>query len=168
MQHSAGVLAYKYEDRELMVLLIHPGGPFFKNKEKNCWSIPKGNVEDEEYTKVAAKREFEEETGLTLKKDIKYLGKFQQSKYKVISIYTCKMKKVNLEDFHSNMFEMEWPPNSNQMQEFEEADDIKWFKINDAKEYIVQGQVQVLDKLERDINNRRIQVIHSSKKKRRR
>lgn len=166
MQHSAGVLAYKYEDRELMVLLIHPGGPFFKNKEKNCWSIPKGAVEDEEYTKNAAKREFEEETGIILNKDIKYLGKFQQSKYKVISIYTCKMKKANLDDFHSNTFQIEWPPNSNEVQEFVEADDIKWFKINDAKEYIVSGQIQVLDKLERDINNRRLRIARGTKKKR--
>lgn len=148
-----------------MVLLIHPGGPYFKNKEKGCWSIPKGEVEEDEYTKSAAKREFEEETGISLNKEIRYLGKFKQSKYKVISIYACKMKKANLEDFHSNTFEMEWPPNSNNIQEFVEADDIKWFKIDEAKEHIVQGQIQVLDKLERDINNRRMKVISSAKKK---
>ncbi|MCK7516739.1 MAG: NUDIX domain-containing protein [Ignavibacteriales bacterium] len=60
---SAGLLMYKFDKEELKVFLVHPGGPYFKNKDDGYWSIPKGLVEKEEELLNTAIREFKEETG---------------------------------------------------------------------------------------------------------
>ena len=88
IQHSAGILAYKYVDGALKVMLAHPGGPFWMKKDKASWSIPKGLLEDGEETKSAAIREFKEEIGCTIEKELIELGSIKQSSGKIITIFT--------------------------------------------------------------------------------
>src|SRR5579859_6429821 len=71
-KQSAGILLYRFRDKELQVFLVHPGGPFFRNKDTGAWSIPKGEFLDDEEALTAAKREFEEETGRAI--DGKFIG----------------------------------------------------------------------------------------------
>ena len=119
IQHSAGILAYKYVDGALKVMLAHPGGPFWMKKDKASWSIPKGLLEDGEETKSAAIREFKEEIGCTIEKELIELGSIKQSSGKIITIFTVEMD-VDVTKVVSNTFEMEWPPKSGKMEEFPE------------------------------------------------
>src|SRR2546423_2425156 len=62
---SSGLLMYRHQPEGLQVLLVHPGGPFWKNKDDGAWSIPKGEVCEGEELLPCAQREFKEETGFT-------------------------------------------------------------------------------------------------------
>src|SRR5919109_3749269 len=62
-KRSAGILLYRKPVRELELLLVHPGGPFWAKKDNGAWSIPKGEYEEGEEPLLVAKREFEEELG---------------------------------------------------------------------------------------------------------
>ena len=137
IQHSAGILAYKYVDGALKVMLAHPGGPFWMKKDKASWSIPKGLLEDGEETKSAAIREFKEEIGCTIEKELIELGSIKQSSGKIITIFTV---------------EMEWPPKSGKMEEFPENDRAEWFDIDIARIKIFKGQLGFLDKLVNILN----------------
>ncbi|WP_426440399.1 NUDIX domain-containing protein [Bradyrhizobium genosp. P] len=59
---SAGILAYRRGLNYLEVLLVHPGGPFWRKKGDGVWSIPKGEIDATEDPEQAARREFAEET----------------------------------------------------------------------------------------------------------
>src|SRR3954463_14711999 len=110
---SAGIVAYRTNTNGgIEVLLVHPGGPFFKNKDEGVWSIPKGEYLDGENPLLAAKREFEEETGNILpEEELIALAPVKIKSGKIISAW---MVEANFaEDFIcSNFFEMEWPPKS--------------------------------------------------------
>ena len=123
MVYSAGILVYRYTTGHLEVMLAHPGGPFWAKKDDASWSIPKGIIEDGESTQEAARLEFNEETGVTICKDI------------------------DASKIQSNTFEMEWPPKSGKMQVFPENDKAQWFSIQEAKKKIFKGQFGFLEKL---------------------
>jgi predicted NUDIX family NTP pyrophosphohydrolase len=146
---SAGILAYKYDDRkELQVLLVHPGGPFYKNKDNGAWSVPKGEYEQGEDTLTAAKREFEEETGNTIQGDnFIALEPIKIKSGKVISVWAVETDLKN-SFIKSNLFEMEWPPKSGKRQQFPEVDKAEWFAIQEAKSKINDGQKPLLENLE--------------------
>ncbi len=144
-QTSCGVLNYYIKDGKVYVLLAKSGGPYFKNKD--IWSIPKGLMEDNESEFNTAVREFREETGIDFDENkVKFLDKKAQSGAKIVSCFYID-GEFDLSNFSSNTFTMEWPPRSGKIQEFPETDEIKYIEIEDAKNIIIKGQVQFLDKL---------------------
>lgn len=145
-EHSGGILAYKYVDGKLKVMLAHPGGPFWAKKDEAAWSIPKGLQETDETILNTAKREFEEETGCEIQKDMLELGTIKQQSKKLITIFAVEME-IDVDKVKSNLFEMEWPPKSGNIQKFPENDRAQWFTIEEAKKKIFKGQKGFLDKL---------------------
>jgi predicted NUDIX family NTP pyrophosphohydrolase len=147
-KYSAGILVYKTDDQNhLMVLLVHPGGPFWAKKDLGVWSVPKGEHEPDEELLVAAKREYQEETGQPLP-DGKYidLGKFERKDGKTISAWAVQ-SDVDVSTVISNKFEMEWPPHSGQRQSFPEVDRAGWFSLDEAVTKLSSGQAIFLSRL---------------------
>jgi predicted NUDIX family NTP pyrophosphohydrolase len=144
-KHSAGLLMFRRLGREAEVLLVHPGGPYWSNKDDGAWSIPKGLYDSSEDPLAAAKREFEEETGCAPAGKFFPLGDFKQPGGKVISAWAFE-GDFDLKLFRSNLFTMEWPPRSKRQVEFPEADRADWFDPTTAARKLVRGQVPILDK----------------------
>jgi len=146
-KQSAGVLMYRWQNGQVEVLLVHPGGPFWSNKDLATWSIPKGEFEDSEEAISAAKREFNEETGLTAEGTFLPLTPRKQSSGKIVHAWAvrgdCDPRAIK-----SNIFSMEWPPRSGRMEEFPEVDRADWFDLESARERIHKGQIDFLDELE--------------------
>jgi predicted NUDIX family NTP pyrophosphohydrolase len=137
---------FRRYNRQVQVLLVHPGGPFWRKKEEGAWSIPKGEYPEGEIPLHAAKREFEEETGI--KPDGKFLalGEIKQPSGKVNTAWAFE-GDCSPEAIRSNTFSMEWPPKSGRQQEFPEVDRADWFALEDARKRIVRGQIGFLDRL---------------------
>lgn len=148
---SAGLLLYKYEHTQLLVLLVHPGGPFWKNKDAGAWSIPKGEYTEDESPLHAAIRETEEEIGLKVDGEFIELSPVKLKSGKIIHAWAVE-QEFTIEDLASNFFEMEWPPKSGAMQSFAEVDKAGWFTLEEAKEKINSGQWPLLVDLENKIN----------------
>lgn len=143
---SAGVLPFRFYNKKPEVLLAHPGGPFWKNKDLGAWSIVKGEYNDDEEPLTAAKREWREETGLKLPGKYIPLTPVKQKSGKEIIAWAVEA------DFEptaikSNSFEIEWPPKSGKKQSFPEIDRAAWFSIKEAKEKINPAQVALIDEL---------------------
>ena len=144
---SAGILLYRMAADGYEVLLVHPGGPFWASKDLGAWSMPKGEFEADEQPLVAAKREFAEEIGASAPDgDYHYLGEAKQASGKVVHAY-CLEADFNLETFHSNMFDMEWPPKSGKMQEFPENDKAAWTPLPLAHQKVTKGQAGFIEQL---------------------
>jgi predicted NUDIX family NTP pyrophosphohydrolase len=124
------------------------GGPFWAKKDEGAWSIPKGEFEDNEDPFSAAKREFAEETGLSPEGEAVALQPVRQPSGKLIYAWAMR-RDVDLAQFRSNTFSMEWPPKSGRYQEFPEVDRAAWLTIEAARHKIVKGQVPFLDELQR-------------------
>ena len=139
---------YRYCAAVLEIFLVHPGGPFWKNKDAGAWSIPKGEFDKGEDPLEAAKREFHEETGSLLEGGFIALGPLRQAGGKLVYAWAlegdCKAESIK-----SNSFTMEWPPRSGKRMEFPEVDRAGWFSIEVAREKILQGQLMLLDELQR-------------------
>jgi len=137
---------FRHPDSNLQVFLVHPGGPFWKKKDAGAWSIPKGEYQESEDSLEAAKREFEEETGIKADGEFIALGQAKQSGGKLISAWAfegdCSPAEVR-----SNSFSMEWPPKSGHQREFPEVDRADWFGLNEARRRILKGQAVFLDRL---------------------
>jgi predicted NUDIX family NTP pyrophosphohydrolase len=146
---SAGVLAYQIgEDGSILVLLVHPGGPFWKKKDAHAWSIPKGEHEPEEDPEAAAVREFAEELGFPLPDGVRHdLGTVRQSGGKEVQAWAVRTGHLPVERVVSNCFEMEWPPKSGRRQEFPEVDRAEWMTIPEATVRVVSAQAEFLDRL---------------------
>jgi predicted NUDIX family NTP pyrophosphohydrolase len=145
-KRSAGVLLFRRVGGRIEVLLAHPGGPFWKNKDDGAWSIPKGEYADDEDPLAAAKREFAEETGLTPSGDFVPLGEVRQPGGKVVSAWAVE-GDFDTKLLRSNTFSMPWPPGSGKLQEFPEIDRAGWFVLEIARRKILKGQAEVLDRL---------------------
>lgn len=145
-EHSGGILAYKYVGGRLEVMLAHPGGPFWEKKDEASWSIPKGLREGNESILNTAKREFEEETGCKVQTELLELGTIKQPSRKLITIFAIEMD-IDTNKVKSNLFEMEWPPKSGNIQKFPENDKAQWFTVEEARKKIFKGQLGFLDKL---------------------
>ena len=145
-KRSAGVLLFRRVGGEIQVLLAHPGGPFWKNKDDGAWSIPKGEYADDEDPLAAAKREFAEETGLTPLGDFIPLGEVRQPGGKVVTAWALE-GDFNTTKLDSNTFSMPWPPRSGKLQEFPEIDRAEWFPLDVARRKILRGQAEFLDRL---------------------
>ena len=147
-KYSAGILVYKTDDQnQLMVLLVHPGGPFWAKKDLGAWSVPKGEHEPDEDPLVTAKREYQEETGQTLPNgEYIDLGKFERKDGKTISVWAVQ-GDVDVSTVVSNKFEMEWPPHSGQQQSFPEIHRAGWFLLDEAAMKLSSGQPIFLSRL---------------------
>ena len=145
--YSAGVMLFRRRGGGLEVLLVHPGGPFWARRDERAWSIPKGEFDGAEAPEAAARREFAEETGVTLTADLVALSPVKQSRGKTVHAFAAQ-GDVDPEAVRSNAFELEWPPRSGRMQAFAEIDRAAWFPLDEARRRIVAGQRPLLDELE--------------------
>ncbi|HEV8081370.1 MAG TPA: NUDIX domain-containing protein [Chitinophagaceae bacterium] len=145
-KQSAGILLYKFYNKIFQVFLVHPGGPFWKNKDAGAWSIPKGEYNDDENALDAAIREFEEETGSKVSGNFIALSPVKQKSGKMIYAWAVK-GDIDASAIRCNTFEMEWPPKSGKMQSFAEVDKGKWFFIDEAKQKINSSQATLVDEL---------------------
>jgi predicted NUDIX family NTP pyrophosphohydrolase len=130
-KQSAGILLYREINKQLQFFLVHPGGPFYKNKDLGAWSIPKGEFLDDEEALIAAKREFFEETGQAIDGEFMELEPVTLKSGKIIHAWAIK-GDINHETIFSNSFEMEWPPKSGKKQSFPEIDRAGWFNKDEA------------------------------------
>jgi predicted NUDIX family NTP pyrophosphohydrolase len=148
MKKSAGLLVFRDASGRLEVLLVHPGGPFWAKKDAGAWSIPKGELGEGEDPLTAARREFEEETGVRPVGDALALEPRRQPGGKLV--YAWAMRgDLDPAAVRSATFSLEWPPRSGRRQEFPEIDRAAWFTLEEARTKILKGQVPFLDDLER-------------------
>jgi len=145
MIRSAGIILFRIVDSETQVLLVHPGGPLWEGLDLGAWSIPKGEYEPGEDPTVAAKREFNEETGLTVDSICWALGSVRLP-HKIITIWAAE-QNADTSLFKSNLFSMEWPPRSGKVQQFPETDQAKWFTMDEASQKIHSNQRKFLVRL---------------------
>lgn len=136
---SAGILLYRTRNAQVEYFLVHPGGPFWKNKDLGAWTIPKGEYAGPEAPIDAAIREFEEETGVVLKGTFSSLQPIVQKGGKQVSAWAIE-GDVDPDTIRSNFFEMEWPPKSGKQQTFPEIDKASWFSFEEAIEKINPAQ----------------------------
>lgn len=148
---SAGILLYRLLNGATEVLLVHPGGPFWSKKDVGAWSIPKGEFDEDEDPLNAAKREMEEETGVTVSGDFMELTPLKQKSGKVVYAWALE-KDIDPNQVKSNVFEMEWPPKSGKKKAFPEIDKAAWYSQDEAKEKIIPGQAYFLTELEMKLN----------------
>lgn len=145
-KHSAGVLLYRKLNDVLQVFLVHPGGPFWKNKDDGAWSIPKGEYEDGEDPLEAARREFFEETGQHIDGDFIALNSIKLKSGKIVHAWAVA-GDIDQDNIKSNLFEMEWPPKSGKTQAFPEIDRGEWFSVEEAKVKINAAQAGLVEEL---------------------
>lgn len=144
---SAGILIYRFFNNNLEVLLGHPGGPYWKNKDAGAWSIPKGEFNDDEEAMDAALREAKEEIGLDVIGDLIELSPVKLKSGKLIFAWAVE-SDFDPALLKSIMFEMEWPPKSGIKQDFPEIDEAAWYNISEALKKINAGQAPLIKELE--------------------
>lgn len=144
---SAGILLYRRAAGRLQVFLVHPGGPYWRNKDDGAWSVPKGLAEAGEDPLGAARREFAEETGFEPEGEVVSLGAFRQPSGKTVVVWAMK-GDCDPAALVSNTFRTVWPPRSGKSVEFPEVDRAAWFDIDTARRKIVKGQRGIVDALE--------------------
>jgi len=150
---SAGILLFRERDRQTQVLLIKPGGPFWRNKDAGAWMIPKGAVEPGETPAEAALREFEEETGTGLSSLPFPLATVRQAGGKTVQAFALE-GDLDCAAVRSNAFEMEWPPRSGQRQSFPEVVEARWLSLEEARGLMLPSQLPLLDALEAKLGDR--------------
>ncbi|SEW46516.1 Predicted NTP pyrophosphohydrolase, NUDIX family [Chitinophaga sp. YR573] len=143
---SSGILLYRKKQSVLEVLLVHPGGPFFARKDEGSWTIPKGELMEDEDSLEAAIREFEEETGYKPSGDFIPLNAVKQKGGKTVQCWAVE-GDLDAAAIISNTFEMEWPPRSQKMKSFPEVDKASWLELPIARQKINERQVDFIDQL---------------------
>jgi predicted NUDIX family NTP pyrophosphohydrolase len=148
MATSAGLLLFRGEGAGLEVLLVHPGGPYWRKRDAGTWSIPKGGIAAGEDPLDAARREFEEETGAPAGGKAWPLTPVRQGGGKLVLAWALR-GDFDPTTLLSNTFEMEWPPRSGRKASFPEVDRAEWFHVGEARRRLLAGQRPLLDELER-------------------
>jgi len=143
---SAGLLMYRRAAGGVEVFLVHPGGPFWAKKDAGAWSIPKGEYLPGDDPLDAARREFEEETGIVPAGEFAELGSIKQPGGKVVTAWAFE-GDADPAAIRSNTFTLEWPPKSGNHREFPEVDRAEWFTLDAAAEKILKGQLGFLQRL---------------------
>lgn len=144
--HSAGILLFRQRDQAIEVLLIKPGGPFWRNKDAGAWMIPKGELEPGETAAEAALREFAEETGVRLNVVPFSLATIRQSGGKIVEAFAAE-GDLDPARLRSTEFELEWPPRSGRMMRFPEAEEARWMTLAAARAMMLPSQLPLLDAL---------------------
>ena len=146
-RHGAGLLVYRKKDGRLQVFLAHPGGPYWAKKDDGVWSIPKGDIDEEENAFEAAKREFQEETSQTAPsgKEIP-LGEVRRRDGRLIKAWGVE-GDIDVSKVKSNTVPIEWPPRSGQKIKIPEIDRAEWFDLAAAKHKIHDVQLPLLERL---------------------
>ena len=145
-KRSAGLLMFRRKGDGLEVLLVHPGGPFWKNKDLGAWTIPKGEHDAGEEALSAAAREFQEETGIEPRGPFIELTPVKQAGGKVVAAWAFG-GDVDAAAIRSNTFSLEWPRGSGRFQDFPEVDRAEWFSLDDARRKILGAQATLLEEL---------------------
>ena len=144
---SAGILLYRESNGATEVLLIRPGGPYWKNRDTGAWMIPKGGVEAGETSAEAALREFEEETGMRLTVAPVPLARVRQAGGKSVEAFAAE-GHFDCAKLQSNEFEAEWPPRSGRLRSFPEVAEARWMTIDEARAMMLPSQLPLIDALE--------------------
>lgn len=143
---AAGLLMYRIVGRETEFFLVHPGGPFFQNKDAGFWTIPKGLPEANEDLIITAQREFKEETGITAHPPFHPLGSIQQKGGKIVYAWAFSGEWDADTGITCNTFTLEWPPKSGKVRQFPEVDKAAWMSYARAIKYIIPEQVPLLER----------------------
>jgi predicted NUDIX family NTP pyrophosphohydrolase len=146
---------YRRGASKLEVLLVHPGGPYWRRKDEGAWSIPKGEINADEDAGLAAIREFAEETGVAVTGPLQPLGEIRQRGGKRVIAFAVE-GDLDVAAITSNGFEIEWPPRSGKMQSFPEIDRAEWFELPAAHVKIIDGQRPLLDRLAETVGQTRM------------
>jgi predicted NUDIX family NTP pyrophosphohydrolase len=151
-EHSAGILLYRQDGNGLQVLLVHPGGPFWRKKDAGAWQIPKGKIDEGEELLAAALREFQEELGIVPQGEARPLGRIRQAAGKLVDAFALE-GDLDADAIASATFEMEWPPKSGALRTFPEVDRARWFTLAEAREKMLASQRPLLDQLEQQLGS---------------
>ncbi|OWQ90648.1 NUDIX domain-containing protein [Sphingopyxis witflariensis] len=143
---SAGILLYRRSGGALQVLLVHPGGPFWRRRDRGAWQIPKGLIAPGESAEDAARREAQEELGVALEGPLAALGQLRQAGGKMVEAFALE-QDIDAAAIVSNRFELEWPPESGRSQFFPEVDAARWFTLAEADTTMLSSQRPFLDRL---------------------
>jgi predicted NUDIX family NTP pyrophosphohydrolase len=144
---SAGILLFRERQGATEVLLIKPGGPFWRRKDAGAWMIPKGEIEPGETPVEAALREFAEETGVALESVPIPLATIRQSAGKIVEAFAVE-GDLDADAIRSIEFEMEWPPRTGRRMHFPEAEEARWMTLATARAMMLPSQLPLLDALE--------------------
>jgi predicted NUDIX family NTP pyrophosphohydrolase len=147
---SAGILLHRKSAGETEVLLVKPGGPYWRNRRSGVWMIPKGAVEPGEAPIDAALREFREETGSALHLEPVKLARIRQSGGKIVVAFAAE-GDLDESAIQSIEFEMEWPPRSGRIERFPEVAKARWMTLAEAREKMLPSQLPLLDALEKKL-----------------
>jgi len=145
-KRSAGLLIWRKGEGGTELLLVHPGGPFWRNKDAGAWQIPKGLIEPGESPATAARREAEEELGVAVEGELMPLGEIRQAGGKIVEVFAVEAD-LDSGAVSSSSFEMEWPPRSGRMQTFPEIDAARWFDLEGAGAMMLASQKPLLLKM---------------------
>ena len=150
---SAGILLYRRVGDAVRLLLVHPGGPFWRGRDEGAWMIPKGLVEPGEEPLAAALREFEEELGARPQGEPRALCTVRQAGGKWVEAFALE-GDFDSAQLKSNRFTIEYPPKSGRFADFPEVDEARWFTPAEARAKILKSQSPILDALEADLGLR--------------
>jgi predicted NUDIX family NTP pyrophosphohydrolase len=146
-KQSAGLVLYRLRQGSLEVLLVHPGGPFWANKDLGAWSIPKGEYGVGDDPLACALREFEEETGHPPPRErLLALGAIRQRGGKALTAWAAE-GDLDADAITSNTFTIQWPPRSGIQREFPEVDRAGWFDPATARQKLLAAQAELVDRL---------------------
>jgi predicted NUDIX family NTP pyrophosphohydrolase len=144
---SAGILLFRQRAGETQVLLIKPGGPYWRSRDAGAWMIPKGAIEPGETPIEAALREFAEETGSILTSVPFPLATVRQAGGKTVMAFAVE-GDLDASAVRSNEFEVEWPPRSGRLERFPEVAEARWMPLAEARDMMLPSQLPLLDALE--------------------
>lgn len=145
---------FRWRNDSLEFLLVHPGGPFWKNKDRGAWSVPKGEIQPDEDLLTRAQIEFEEEIGFKAQGDWIPLGSIKQKNGKTVHAWAFEGDLPERFELKSNTFELEWPPRSGKFIEIPEVDRAEFFSLELARDRINPAQFLFLERL-RDLVGRK-------------
>lgn len=144
---SAGLLLYRRAARGLEVFLAHPGGLFWRGRDAGAWTIPKGLLDQGEAPLDAARREFQEETGLAPGGPFLPLGSVRQKAGKTVHAWACE-GDADPAQVSSNQTRTEWPRGSGRWITYPEVDRCAWFLLAEARDKLNPAQVEFIGRLE--------------------
>lgn len=152
MKTSVGILLFKKAQGKIFYFLVHPGGPFWKNKDLGAWSVPKGEASEGENLLERALIEFEEETGKKIHGDFIALKPIKQKSGKTVHAWALE-GDLELSGLYSNTILIDWPPRSGKTLEIPEVDRWEWFDTEEACKKINPAQAEFIAELERVLND---------------